>query len=785
MRDALRAIFGLESGKKRLGWVEDNRTTNTANGMLTRGTNFPLSDFRLDQFGPLKENGQSMFIDQIGVTSGQFAMSIKGWSSTKIPLVNGQAGAKMTTIIEAGENKYLPGSEISVSEVKIHPELPDVKLFIGTRDVQGKPVKAIAYTLGDGRIIESSTSHIPTALKELRKKLIAREDAIYIDSILNEYRYNRDKPLPGTQAAGAMTVEQRTRLNKPFDEVAVDRHGWQDDAMVVAQGYDTVTDTNFTTTEVGDKFQAHGMTKQVGPNTAIKSVIELFNTGIDNKKNFHTAPYRLPSGTSVETRAGIGAGLGTGGGEAWREGPITLVGRYGSDINSVSDIGFVVVNDGAFKDPNAVVSLLQERLPDGVKVIKMSEEGVHLVKPSETAAGTPEQPAGRQAPASNLEPSTNPPNTRTDAPYMTPAEIAATREFRVGPDGKITRVTEAVKTEYERWRLRYDAIVKKRQQEAKAAATAAERERRIFFAEQNRRAQVEIDSEENFAAQSRKRAQQIAERDAKEAARLQKEADQAQARADALRLNFERGMDAARAAADIKRAETNKLIEHALSSNQPLIAPGLLLVDANRLTVQPFRMAVATDTVRTPSVTTRTGILYLKNMAGFEGQTQAHQQAFFNYLFAEQIGKGKAIATEAFRGPMAAQQGINLLNSRLWVAENSGARLLREYRNADKAAGRDLVTYKVYGANGMLIKQTNDAQDAVEAIGNLERRFINTLKGPTPLVTEDNAGTYLNQVTNAYLTQPASARPKGNIPSRESKTMQIEGFERYLPAKKR
>jgi hypothetical protein len=172
-------------------------------------------------------------------------------------------------------------------------------------------------------------------------------------------------------------------------------------------------------------------------------------------------------------------------------------------------------------------------------------------------------------------------------------------------------------------------------------------------------------------------------------------------------------------------------------------------------------------------------------MVGFESQTQGHQQAFFNYLFADQIGKGKAIATEAFRGPMAAQQGINLLNSRLWVAENSGARLLREYRNADKAAGKDIITYKVYGANGMLIKQSNDAQDAVEAIENLERRFINTLKGPTVPVTEDNMGKYLNQITTAYMTEPASARPKGGVNLKEAEAMQIEGLERYLPAKAR
>jgi len=607
-RDALRAIFGLEANKQKLAWVEENRTTNTARGMLTRGTNFPLADFRLDQFGPLKENGQSMFIDQIGISSGQFVMSIKGWGSTKIPVLNGVSGATMKTVIEAGDNKYLPGNDISVTEVRTHPTLPDVKLFVGTRDAGGKQVKTLAYTLGDGRVVEATTSNEPTALKELRKKLIAREDAAYIDSILNEYRYNRDKPLAETQAE-----------------------------VPVAATPDAATGTQ--------------------------------------------------------------------------------------------------------------------------------------------PAATPEQPAGRDVtPRAGEAP---------EAPYMTPEEIAATREFRVGPDGKITRITQEVKSEYDRWRQRYDAIVKKRQQEAKETATAAERERRIFFAEQNRRAQVEIDSEENFAAQSRKRAQQMADRDAKEAARLQQEADQAQARADALRLNFERGYGAARAAADIKRVETNKLIDVALSSNQPLVAPGLLLVDANRLTVQPFRMAVATDTVRTPSVTTRTGVLYLKNMVGFESQTQGHQQAFFNYLFADQIGKGKTIATEAFRGPMAAQQGINLLNSRLWVAEKSGARLLREYRNADKAAGKDIITYKVYGANGMLIKQSNDAQDAVEAIENLERRFINTLKGPTVPVTESNMGKYLNQLTTAYLTEPASARPKGGVNLKETEAMQIEGLERYLPAKAR
>jgi hypothetical protein len=830
-RDALRAIFGLESGQKRLAWVEENRTTNTANGMLTRGTNFPLADFRMDQFGPLKENGQSMFIDQIGVSSGQFVMSIKGWGSAKPAIVNGVSGMTIKTVFEAGENKFLNGEDIAVSEVRTHPTLPDVKIFIGTETnvIGRKGMKTIAYTIGDGRILALNTSDLKFAVQQVRQKLIAMEDAVYIDSILNEYRYNRDKPLEGArasqvEAAGPITTDTKVKngaemidllqgvlasteggrnvppsLRKFLNETNIEAQ--------IANGQSAFGILNDLRTKLKERQQGQKPAEWSRLHGIIGHLDDAIG-GISEVSSKYRAAYEVPTKDlrtdTIRTVFDLGR-------------PVNGVGGWSADgliANELFRISKEFASD-QFKNNKeyleAVIAKLDEEMfnaadlegepfrkeMDRLEPVKQkAERALEKLKKNspelweaapatagaEPAAGTqptatPEQPAGRDVtPRAGEAP---------EAPYMTPEEIAATREFRVGPDGKITRITQEVKSEYDRWRQRYDAIVKKRQQEAKETATAAERERRIFFAEQNRRAQVEIDSEENFAAQSRKRAQQMADRDAKEAARLQKEADQAQARADALRLNFERGMDTARAAADIKRAETNKLIEHALSSNQPLIAPGLLLVDANRLTVQPFRMAVATDTVRTPSVTTRTGVLYLKNMVGFESQTQGHQQAFFNYLFADQIGKGKAIATEAFRGPMAAQQGINLLNSRLWVAENSGARLLREYRNADKAAGKDIITYKVYGANGMLIKQSNDAQDAVEAIENLERRFINTLKGPTVPVTEDNMGKYLNQITTAYMTEPASARPKGGVNLKEAEAMQIEGLERYLPAKAR
>ena len=519
------------------------------------------------------------------------------------------------------------------------------------------------------------------------------------------------------------------------------------------------------------------MIRALEPNSALRAVFKLFAEGIDTNRDFHTAPYRFPEGTSTETRAGVGAGLGTGGGEAFKDGPVTLVGKHGQQINSVGDIGFVIVNDGAFKDPDAAVSILRERLPDTVKVIKMSEEATHLVKPSDAPTA---EPGSRQA-------------IVRDAPYMTVEEIAATKQFRVEADGRVIRVTERQLSDSQRFDQRYQAVLKQieaEQKNAARAATAAERERKLFIAEQNRNRALEVASEERFAAAARRKAQEEATRDARAAAQAQKLADQAQARADALKLQFERAYQAAEARATDKRVETNRLIELALASDQPLIAPGILMVDQARLPIKAERTVVVTDTVNKPSVTTRTNIVYLKNMAGFESQTQAFQKAFFNYMNADQISRGQAIAGEAFQGPMAAQQGINLLNTKVWVAENSGGRLLREYKKADRASNTatrlaDITTYKVYGANGMLIKQTNDASDAIEAIETLERRFISTFKAPLGPLTAEGVGASMNAFATAYNTPPANRKSSAGAAFKEQQMGQIPGINKYLPMEPR
>ena len=940
-RDALRMIYQLDPGKKRLGWVEENRQTNTANGVLVRGTNFPLTNYRLDQFGPLKENGQSMFIDQRGVTSGQFVMSIKGWESQKTPLINGVPTFTIKPVIEAGENRFLPGTDILVSETRIHPSVPGVKLFIGTqtRVAGDKPLKTLAYTLGDGRIIELNTNSEREAVAIIRERVASREDAVYIDEVLSARRANPEQPVEGSlppkvEDTGPNTVYSPVRSVSDFigvidgafnaiegknmppsvrafigennlEAAIANGKSAQDILRQLVEKADSMKNGKYS----GDKYRAvlarlKEAESVVGgiaikqraayevPTQAnnmrletIKRVFDLttdFNSTELNQANYRAAEFfeltkELPDQFSnnkdyleamiakLDEKAFAAADLE---GEAFRiqndkfsqlksiaERALARLEKNSPELWETKPVEGQPVAAGAAKPVDAStvnITNINELINGGGGVVRVSMDGnpvnfdkfaltidgneasvayVELADKTMTGKGIGKQAyirLGQQLADKGITltssgallaegnklwlslvrdgyavkkgsgyafkdvSTTRPPAVR-EAPYMTVEEIAATKQFRVEADGRVVRVTERQLSDSQRFDQRYQAVLKQieaEQKNAARAATAAERERKLFIAEQNRNRALEVASEERFAAAARRKAQEEATRDARAAAQAQKLADQAQARADALKLQFERAYQAAETRATDKRVETNRLIQLALDSDQPLIAPGILMVDQARLPIKAERTVVVTDTVNKPSVTTRTNIVYLKNMAGFESQTQAFQKAFFNYMNADQISRGQAIAGEAFQGPMAAQQGINLLNTKIWVAENSGGRLLREYKKADRASNTatrlaDITTYKVYGANGMLIKQTNDASDAIEAIETLERRFISTFKAPLGPLTAEGVGASMNAFATAYNTPPANRKSSAGAAFKEQQMGQIPGINKYLPMEPR
>lgn len=115
---------------------------------------------------------------------------------------------------------------------------------------------------------------------------------------------------------------------------------------------------------VGLKFDAHGLAKD-SISAQLAQLNKLLSNGIDKNRPFFTAPLSIPKAD----RALCGAGLGTGGGCAYRDGSFIVTSGKGKSI--VKDgIENVIVNDAYY----GIINDLQKRFPN-VKFVK-SEDAV-------------------------------------------------------------------------------------------------------------------------------------------------------------------------------------------------------------------------------------------------------------------------------------------------------------------------------------------------------------------------------------------------------------------------
>lgn len=1021
MRDAIRVVFGTESGQKRLPFVQGNTQTNAATGFATRGTDYALYDVRLDQMGFAMKTPESVFLTQRGWTSSSFVFSLNDWGRVNVPQVKGVSQMVIsTTTLEGGKRGKIEG--FNVETELTHPILPDVRLYVG--NVKGE--RSYAYTMGDGNIRHISAKNQAEALEVVRTAVgeeveaqlwmnqamadlteqnaaarptvtlpptvpvepkgvrgqrqpvtlttikdtsvqaqtgakfkysfanRAKPDAPYFvdskmyiakealvegwqnmqDSVLGKKvdsdpsravgdenigsmlistgksrkdftlmtpdvrvdtklipvdysktysktnfketaftrlttadgksavfeagslekfvsMFDQDKvdihisthsdkggtrskliavlkgqkiKADGSNVAGilngysggipdafpkvgklqpekpvTMTKAEIERASVPFKELETDRNNWGDDALVVSKGYNPINDTNFPLTQFGHNYQAHGMTK-AGPNTALKNVIKLFSEGIDPAKPFYTAPYRLSPDASPTDRAGAGAGLGTSGGEAVKDGPLVLVsrsGERGQDIKNIRDIAYVVVNDGAYKNPDAAVAILRERLPKSVQVFKMSEEGNFLVKHKEPGSfeskpilpeRTPDQPPplmtfGEEVPPGPTPQERGAMNRERDAILAArrdedPAvieeerkriqgqrilarleqrrqdarnlEVARSRELTAEQASQV-RDQNASDAGWEQYAQGHDQRQQKQAAEEarkirKMESAIREAEEALIRFEVDRKRQIER------AAEAQRKADARAAREAQLAA--EKLDAIITARQRALAEATQRILDSNTKTDAARSAGMQKLVDEFFASNEPAISPGLLRISMDdfgpRLTQLAYDPGTGTayspytgaaiDTTLTnrpgifqkPILSSRFNVVENKFPAALpknatSDQTKAwlaqvdvwrrvdtaEANAAFNLKYADR-GAGNDIAGRAYAGPMKAQGILNAIERRIWETEG-GVRLVREFKKAnDKGFGAS-TTYRVYGANGVVVYNGNNSIDALEA----------------------------------------------------------------------
>lgn len=99
---------------------------------------------------------------------------------------------------------------------------------------------------------------------------------------------------------------------------------------------------------IGQHFNAHGIAKT----EQLQSLLSLLENGIDTTRAFYSAPFEIPK----EDKAGIGAGMGTGGGTAYKEGIAVVTSGYDKTLVD-NGIKHVFLND-VYEDLRAPLAAL-------------------------------------------------------------------------------------------------------------------------------------------------------------------------------------------------------------------------------------------------------------------------------------------------------------------------------------------------------------------------------------------------------------------------------------------
>ena len=117
--------------------------------------------------------------------------------------------------------------------------------------------------------------------------------------------------------------------------------------------YDAFVYLNNLNPQVASRFDAHGLAK-IGVADQLAQLNNLLTKGIDKNRQFFTAPLAV-----ADDAAGIGAGLGTAGGHAYRDGSFIVVAAKDKKL-AQDGISYVIVNDAYYN----IIDDLAKRFPD-------------------------------------------------------------------------------------------------------------------------------------------------------------------------------------------------------------------------------------------------------------------------------------------------------------------------------------------------------------------------------------------------------------------------------------
>lgn len=210
-----------------------------------------------------------------------------------------------------------------------------------------KPVKAL-FEFKNPHILEVLPDHLCTPASVEKLKMLDGKPIGGVVKFLDKFGQSEDdfvtainKFFRNKLPKGFSESEFQVLYKKAFPNIKVPS-GANEDAFLYL---------NRLSRETGSQFDAHGIAK-LSVGEQLKQLNELLSKGIDKNRAFYTAPLEAKT-------AGLGAGLGTAGGHAYRDGSFIVVSGKNKTLTE-HGIEHVIVNDAYYN----IVDDLARKFPD-------------------------------------------------------------------------------------------------------------------------------------------------------------------------------------------------------------------------------------------------------------------------------------------------------------------------------------------------------------------------------------------------------------------------------------
>lgn len=210
-----------------------------------------------------------------------------------------------------------------------------------------KPAKAI-FNFNNPYILEALPEHLCSPSSMEAFKILDGKPLGGVTKFLDKFGESENsfinainKYFNKNSSKGFSEAELQILYKKAFPNIKVPS-GSNEDAFMYL---------NRLSRESGSQFDAHGLAKDTVTGQ-LKQLNNLLSTGIDKSRKFYTAPL-------VAKNSGVGAGLGTSGGHAYRDGSFIIVsGRNKTLLDN--GIEHVIVNDAYYN----IVDDLVKKFPN-------------------------------------------------------------------------------------------------------------------------------------------------------------------------------------------------------------------------------------------------------------------------------------------------------------------------------------------------------------------------------------------------------------------------------------